>query len=209
MCKARKEIFSRNDEIAKMAFLNWRMESSDIVNLYNLGDGYFLSAQILCDRLISCNNEKEADIVIFPIFMNFNHGIELYLKGLILTLNQLLGTERKIEGTHNIKQLFDILKSRIKDIDGQKNAYKFSVDCSNLAEYIDELMRKIVPNNKNDKMDFSRYPFTKRDGNHFYVDTWSNIEVDLENLKERIVAIFQKFEQYADFFYYERLEGGK
>jgi hypothetical protein len=57
-------------------------------------------------------------------------------------------------------------------------------------------------------MDFSRYPFSKKEGNHFYVDTWSNIEVDIENLKNRIKIIYQKLEQYADYFYYERLEEG-
>lgn len=207
MNNSNKEIFSRNEEVSKMAFLNWRMDSDDVLNLFNLGDGYFLSTQILCDRLIASNKEKEADIVIFPIFMSFNHGIELYLKGLTLTVNQLLGVERKLDGTHNIKQLFDVLKSRVKDLDGQKKTNEFINDSSNLTEYINELIRTIVPSDKNDKMDFCRYPFTKRDGNHFYVDTWSNIEVDLENLKERISAISQKLEQYADFFYYERLLG--
>jgi hypothetical protein len=207
MNKTNKEIFSRNDMINKMAFLNWRMESDDIRNLFNLGEGYFLSAQILCDRLIADNKEKKADIVIFPIFMNFNHGIELYLKGLILTLNQILGVERKIDGTHSIKQLFNVLKSRVKDLDGQKKSNEFIEANSNLTEYIGELTRKIIPGVKNDKMDFSRYPFTKRSGNHFYVDTWYNIEVDIENLKERVKVIFQKLEQYEDFFYYERLQG--
>jgi hypothetical protein len=78
-----------------------------------------------------------------------------------------------------------------------------------LKEYIDELTREIIPSEKNDKMDFSRYPFTKKDGNHFYVDTLSNVEVDIENLRERILAIFRKLEQYADFFYYERLNQDK
>jgi hypothetical protein len=53
-----KEVFSRNGVINKMAFLNWRMESDDVLNLFNLGDGYFLSAQILCDRLIADNKRK-------------------------------------------------------------------------------------------------------------------------------------------------------
>lgn len=60
-----------------MAFLNWRMDSGDIINLFNLGDGYFQSALILCKNIIQNNERKKADIIIFPILMNFNHGIEL------------------------------------------------------------------------------------------------------------------------------------
>ncbi len=201
-----KEIFSRNDVIEKMAFLNWRMESSDVLNLFNLGDGYFLSSQILCDSLILNNQHKAADIVIFPIFMNFNHAIELYLKGLILTLNELIGIERKIDKTHRISQLFNTVKSRVKDLDGQKKSNEFNLDNSNLSEYIQELVQKIDPTDRNDKMDFSRYPFTKKDENHFYVDTWSNVEVDLENLIKRITSIYNCLEQYRDFYYWERLQ---
>lgn len=201
-----QDIFSRNEVIDKMAFLNWRMENEDIANLFNLGDGYFESALILCNKCLSNNKGKIADILIFPIFMNFNHGIELYLKGLTLTLNELLKVDIKIDGTHNLKQLFSVFKSRIKDLDGQKKANEIVKDISNLQEYLNELTSKLNPNERNDKMDFSRYPFSKKDGNHFYVDTWSNIEVDIENLKNRITIIYQKLEQYADYFYYERLE---
>ncbi len=206
MTEKTKDIFSRNEEINKMAFLNWRMESSDIINLFNLGDGYFKSAIILCDKCLSKNEGKIADIMIFPIFMNFNHGIELYLKGLTLTLNELLDIDMKIEGTHNLNQLLSVFKSRIKDLDGQKKANEILDDNSNLQEYLNELTSKLKPNDKNDKMDFSRYPFSKRFGNHFYVDTWSNIEVDLENLKNRITNIHEKLEQCAVYFYYERFE---
>ncbi|WP_396636738.1 hypothetical protein [Maribacter sp. R77961] len=206
MNKDIQDIFSRNEVIDKIAFLNWRMESGDIVNLFNLGDGYFDSAIILCDRCLSKNKGKIADILIFPIFMNFNHGIELYLKGLTLTLNELLKIDIKIDGTHNLNQLFSVLKARIKDLDGQKKANEIVKDNFNLREYLNELTTTLNPNQKNDKMDFSRYPFTKKEGNHFYVDTWNNIEVDLENLKNRITIIYQKLEQYADYFYYERLQ---
>jgi len=206
MTNKTKDIFSRNDEINKMAFLNWRMESGDIVNLFNLGDGYFKTSLILCDKCLSNNKGKVADIIIFPIFMNFNHGIELYLKGLTLTLNKLLKIDIKIDGTHNLNQLFSVFKARIKALDGQKKANEIVSDNYNLNQYLEELTSKLEPNDKNNKMDFSRYPFSKRDGNHFYVDTWSNIEVDLENLKNRIKNIYEKLEQYADYFYYERLE---
>lgn len=206
MTNKAKDVFSRNEEINKMAFLNWRMESGDIVNLFNLGDGYFESSILLCDKCLSNNEEKVADILIFPIFMNFNHGIELYLKGLILTLNNLLEIDTKIDGTHNLNQLFSVFKARIKDLDGQRKVNEIVDDNYNLNQYLEEITSKLEPNDKNDKMDFSRYPFSKRDGNHFYVDTLSNIEVDLENLEYRIKNIYKKLEQYADYYFYERLK---
>ena len=41
----------------------------DIINLFNLGDGYFESAIILCEKCSTGNEEKVADVIIFPIFI--------------------------------------------------------------------------------------------------------------------------------------------
>lgn len=204
--KKYKNIFSRHDDINKMAFITWRMDEENIVNLFNLADGYFISTQKLCNELIMNNQDKKADIVIFPILMLFNHGVELYLKGLIMTLNNQIGNNRKLDGTHNLSQLFNVLCARIKDLEGQKESNKFIDANNNLKSYIEELMMKIEPTNKNDKMDFPRYPFTKKDGNHFYVDTRSNIEIDLVNLRERTIEIIRNLEQYADYFYFGRVD---
>ncbi len=82
-------IFSRNINIDKIAFLNWRIsQNSDIRNLLNLADGFLISAIELAKHCLENNEDKRADILIFPILTNANHGIELYLKSLNWTLNE-------------------------------------------------------------------------------------------------------------------------
>lgn len=204
--KTIKPIFSRNDSIHRMAFLNWRMEPAGVLNLFNLAEGYFDSSIILTEECLADNKDKKADIIIFPILACLNHGIELYMKAFILILNDILGNNLKIAATHNLRQLFNTLKSRIKDIDGQKGLNEFEKEFDELDEYINELVVKIESSPQNDKMDFARYPFSKKNENHFYVDKWSNIEVDLDNLAERIKTMYAKFDILSDYLYYNRFK---
>ena len=199
-----KQIFSRNDDISKISFLNWRMEGDSIINLFNLGDGYMDSAVRLIDQCLEDNTDKKADILIFPIFTGINHGVEVYLKGLTLLINKLLGNGLSTDGTHNLNQLFSTLKARIKDLDGQKELNNFEKDFEELSSYISELNEKLEASQRNDNMDFSRYPFSKKRENHFYVNNWENVEVDLENFKTRIVIIKEKLENFSDYLYYYR-----
>ncbi|MGE6355320.1 hypothetical protein ACQKCJ_15740 [Flavobacterium sp. NPDC079362] len=108
-----KEIFTRNDDYDKTAFLNWRTsKQQDVENLIVLAEGYLLSAIQLTKCCLVDNSDKKADILIFPILNNANHGIELYLKALIWTLNKLQKSIKKIEGSHNIKQMLDLVKGK-------------------------------------------------------------------------------------------------
>ncbi|WP_157449626.1 hypothetical protein [Croceitalea dokdonensis] len=80
-----KKVFSRHDQIIeKISFVNWRTDGGDdISNMLVLADGYLSSGIELTKRCLDNNKWKEADKLIFPIFHNVNHGIELYLKALI------------------------------------------------------------------------------------------------------------------------------
>ena len=199
-----KDIFSRNEDYRKIAFLNWRMDSDNILNLFNLGDGYFDSSLVLIEECLSNNKDKKADIFIFPIFTSINHGIEVYLKGITIAFNKMIQNGQNADGTHNLKQLFDTLKARIQDLDGQKALNQFEKDFEDLTAYINELNNKIESTQRNDKMDFSRYPFSKKNENHFYVDNWTNVEVDLENLKERTKSIKDKLDGFSEYVYYDK-----
>jgi hypothetical protein len=200
-----KPIFSRNDVIDKMAFLDWRMESGGIQNIINLAEGYFQSAILQTESCLQDNSGKRSDIIIFPILMCLNHAIELYLKANILILNKLLNNNLKADGTHNLSQLYNTLKARIQDLDGHKASNQFAKDFKELSDYINELVAKIQASPENDKMDFSRYPFGKNGGNHFYVDTLSN-EIDLENLLSRMNIFFEKFDIFTEYLYFDRFE---
>src|SRR4051812_34742867 len=115
MAKNSKPVFSANEDIDKSAFINWRTKKgSEILNLLNLADGFMLAAVQLAKAALTDNKQKTADITIFPMLMNANHGIELYLKAMTWILNILCGNQNRIEGSHNIKQIYDTLRSKIK-----------------------------------------------------------------------------------------------
>jgi hypothetical protein len=201
------KIFKGNDDFTKSAFLNWRISSrEDIGNLIVLAEGFLSSSIQLCSVCLNDNNDKKADSLIFPILHNANHGIELYLKSMIWTLNRLIGGDLKIEGKHNIQQMFSTVRSKIK-IHKDKDWLKhFDEQNSALNKYINEIFDSITGYGKGDNMDFSRYPITDKYENHFYIDHLDNIEIDLENLKEQLINIKERLDERASYFFYQELK---
>ncbi|MBK0382875.1 hypothetical protein I5M32_07870 [Pedobacter sp. SD-b] len=199
-------IFSRNEDYTKIAFLNWRIDKwSDILNILNLADGFMTSAIELAKLALHNNDDKTADILIFPILTNANHGIELYLKALTWMLNKKMGEETRIEGLHNIRQIYATVRSKIKNYGGDISLKGFLEKTQGLDNYIEELFAKTNATGKKDKMDFSRYPFDNKYENHFYVDQIGNVEIDLENFVERFTEIHESLEDLTDFLYYIEL----
>lgn len=185
-----------------MAFMNWRMEGDNSIRYFlNLADGYFASSIILAKQCLICNSDKKADVIIFPILANINHGIELYLKSMNWILNEMLKRPVKIEGKHNIDQIYRTLKSKIKAYGGMAELRAFEESMAELESYITELFAKIKATPKNDKMDFARYPVSNTYENHFYVDGMGNVEVDLENFIKRFEIIGEKLTWMAEHLY--------
>ncbi len=207
MTKIIKPVFSRNQDINKMAFLNWRMEhQTEINNILNLADGFMLSSIISAQTCLRNNKGKRADIIIFPILANANHAIELYLKGITWTLNKINGSTQKIEGSHNIDQIYRTVRSKVK-LMGDSELKDFDKATIELKSYIDELFIKIKATPKEDKMDFSRYPFNNKYDNHFYVGTVGNTEIDLENFTKRFKKIHKNLDLYSEYLYHQKLMG--
>lgn len=201
-------IFTGNENSHKTAFLNWRTSTQeDIGNMLVLADGFLSSAIELAKGCVEDNIDKKADILIFPMLHNANHGIELYLKSLIWTLNKLTKSNFKIEGKHNIKQMFETVQAKIKDYKGNEWLRHFNDQNENLDEYISELFSYIIDVGKKDNMDFSRYPITNNYENHFYIDFLDNIEVDLENFILRFEQIKEVLDERASYFFYQELKG--
>ena len=203
-----KPIFSRNIDINKIAFLNWRIDKdSHILNLVNIADGFFLSAIELTRHCLKNNDDKRADILIFPILTNVNHGLELYLKSLNWMLNELSGNDKRIEGGHNLKQIFQTIKAKFKKYDGGITYAEFKRETISIEQYINELFDKIQATPKNDKMDFSRYSLDNNYEDHFYVLDCGTVDIDLENLAIRLEEMKQKMSNLIDFMYhYERAQ---
>ena len=205
-----KPIFSRNDDHHKIAFLNWRIEKGwGVVNLFTMADGYFQSSLELAKQCLVDNGSYRADVLIFPILNNANHGIELYLKGIISVINEIKRDVFEIEKGHNIKQLFEIAKSKIKENNGKFSLKQFNKETKELSSYIKELFEKFEPDLGKEQMDFSRYPFTKKLLDHFYAEDMEGLKpsttVDIENFIHRFTIIHNKLDAISNFLYYEEL----
>lgn len=199
-------IFSHNPDVDRTAYINWRMyPNSDILNLLNMADGFMLSAIALANKCLEDNAHKQADILIFPILTNANHGIELYLKGMVWILNIKLQSEYTIEGNHNIKQLYNSALKKIQTYQGRLSLADFKEATQDLKSYIDELFEKTQATKKDSKMDFSRYPFGRDREDHFYVTDLGNECVDLDNFSLRFTSIHESLDNLSSFLYYNEL----
>ncbi len=205
--KEPQKVFSRNLDIDRMAFMNWRIEQGeDIINMKNVADGFLQSAVELSYACLTDNRRKKADILIFPIFHNLNHGIELYLKCLDWTVNLIKGNNQKFEGTHDIRKLYTTLQSNINRYGGKLSITDFDQATKGLSAYITELFEKIkADGKKRDKMDFSRYPFDMSFQDHFYVGARSTIQIDLENFASRFTVVKTQLKNLFDFLYFLEL----
>lgn len=206
-----KDVFSYNIDINKTAYMNWRTNKHDYINnMINVADGFMESSLILAKELVNDNYGKRADVIIFPILFNANHSIELYLKAITWTLNVLLKNNKKIEGNHNINQMFNNIKSRVMEFETDKDRKaQFKKLTQNLSCYLDELKTKINDKESKkgqDNMDFARYPFDNKYINHFYVDTYDNVTVDLENFINRFTEIGNNLSSIAQHYLYDFLE---
>lgn len=197
-----KAIFSGNIDFTKSAFLNWRTSSNkDIDNFIVMADGFLRSSVELAQTCLTSNSDYKADALIFPILHNANHGIELYLKAFIMTLNELLNNNRRERG-HNIQQFLQTVKARIKDYGGAEELKYFNYETKMLQLYIAELFTLTNGSTKDDKMDFSRYPLNNANINHFYIDELDNVTVDLENFIEVFTNIHVVLDERISYYYH-------
>ncbi|HBJ1649821.1 TPA: hypothetical protein LA460_000610 [Clostridium botulinum] len=147
-----KDIFSYNLDIDKNAYMNWRTNKHEhINNMIVIAKGFMMSSIILAEQMLNNNTNKNADIVIYPILFNANHAIELYLKAISWTLNVILDKDKKIEGSHDIKQIFNVVCLRVNEFEKSKNLMLVNqVICC----FIDEKER--------DNIKFLHIPIVKR-----------------------------------------------
>lgn len=186
-------IFDYNKDIRKNAYVNWRTSCyDDSSNLSIIGDGYFLSAIILIENCLNDNNDKKADIVIFPILHGVIHGTEIYLKSIYNILAKFLKENREFLGGHDIKQLYNEVKGIVcrfeNKYNGKENIKYFKEEMASVKKFIDEIY------DRTNNMDFVRYPIDSKKNNHFYVESKENIVVDLETLYIKVISMHKSLE---------------
>lgn len=202
-----KKLFSSNGDIDKNAYMNWRTNHREpIQNMNVIAEGYFKSSLLLAECCLKDNNDKKADVLIFPMLFSINHAIELYEKSICWSLNILLGHRSSFKENHDIRGIWFTTKQKIKKF-GFGIGYEeteFNGMIKPLELYLDELSKTIIDNDVNNayhNIDFSRYPMNNHKEYHFYLKTYKNIVVDLEHF----VVIFENINdclcRLADFYY--------
>lgn len=179
------DIFEANRDISKNAYMNWNMIKDDIPhNLKELANSYANSAELMMSMVIENNIDKKADALIFPIFYSINQSIEVYLKSIIAEIEELEGNILCNYTTHDILELFNNLKSKIKK--KEKKTKKLEATLRPLKEYIDNLYHYINVKDEDGKnklyIDFARYPINTDGKPHFYITEKTNMIVNVEML---------------------------
>lgn len=199
-----KDVFSYNLDIHKTAYMNWRTDKNDPIGSMNaIANGYFQSALLLAKECLKNNLDKKADAVIFPMLFSVNHGIELYIKSICWSLNILLGHKSKYKENHNIRGLWDAVKQKIKELGYDNNEESFKEMTASLEAYIEELTSKIMKDDRETayyNIDFSRYPINNKDEYHFYMKTYENVVVDLENFIQVFSDIGENLDCLAGYY---------
>lgn len=204
-----KDIFSYNADINKNAYLNWRTNNHDhISNMINLADGFMSSSILLTKQVLKDNRRKEADVIIYPILFNANHGIEVYLKAICWSLNTLLNNQSKPFSTHhNLMNLLNDVKSLVTQYDSnEENLETFNNRIEPLEKYLKEIYSKIEKISANGKklynIDFSRYTLDIKNEPQFYITELDNVVIDLENFSEVFHKIHQDLNNFAEYYLY-------
>lgn len=201
-----KDIFSYNADVDKTAYLNWRTHRHDhIGNMIVLADGFMSSAILLAREALEDNSRKRADILIYPILFNSNHGIEVYLKSISWSLNILLGnTGEPFPKNHDLQGLLNEVKTLANDyISDQKRLDSFHERLEILEVYLNELylkIEKLTPKGKVYNIDFSRYTMDIKKEPQFYINELDNVVVDLENFVLVFEEIHRNLENFSTHF---------
>lgn len=206
-------IFSYNSDRAKNACMNWRTQRFDhIHNMVVIAKGFSDSALSLVKEILEDNRDHKADNWIFPILFNANHSIEVYLKAICWTQNRLLDKKDKFAENHNLEGLFKDVVDLEKELNSGDIAV-FHERLSDLKAYIHELYgkieRTIIKNNGKKKIlhdiTFCRYSLNTDLEPQFYINTFDNVVVDLENFLTVFEGIFDNLDSLA-IHYLELLE---
>ncbi|MFY0782903.1 hypothetical protein AB1K18_21825 [Peribacillus simplex] len=196
-----KDIFSYHTDINKNAYMNWRTNRFDhIHNMHVIAEGFMNSAITLTETCLKDNHDKKADMLIFPILFNLNHGIEVYLKAMCWNLNQLLNKTETFESSHNLKNLIKATKKLTVEFDKRTEALQWSFQ---LEKYIDELYTKIETVKDNGRkfydITFARYSLTRDLEPQFYITEFNNVVIDLENFVQFFNDVYKDLDNMSSY----------
>lgn len=140
-------------EIKPFSHFGW--EGNGAFSFVSISDGYWDSAKILLGKMISDSRKIAViDTLIYPLFFNYRHSIEAYLKALFFNHGNHTEEERQkfLKCGHNLQSLWSNLRPTL---DAGKKHVGSSVNLDAIEHYIKEI-NKFDP----DSM-VMRYPIRK------------------------------------------------
>ena len=144
-----KEVLERKP----FSYFGW--EGNGAFSFVSISDGYWDSAKILLGKMISDSHKIAViDTLIYPLFFNYRHSIEAYLKALFFNHGNHTDEERRkfLKCGHNLQSLWSNLRPTL---DAGKKHVGSSVNLDAIEHYIKEI-NKFDP----DSM-VMRYPIRK------------------------------------------------
>lgn len=136
-------------------FSHFGWEGNGAFSFVLISDGYWDSAKILLGKMISDSRKIAViDTLIYPLFFNYRHSIEAYLKALFFNHGNHTDEERQkfLKYGHNLQSLWSNLRPTL---DAGKKHVGSSVNLDAIEHYIKEI-NKFDP----DSM-MMRYPIRK------------------------------------------------
>ncbi len=78
---------TEKEVLERKPFSHFGWEGNGAFSFVSISDGYWDSAKILLGKMISDSRKIAViDTLIYPLFFNYRHSIEAYLKALFLTM---------------------------------------------------------------------------------------------------------------------------
>ena len=146
---------TEKEVLERKPFSHFGWEGNGAFSFVSISDGYWDSAKILLGKMISDSRKIAViDTLIYPLFFNYRHSIEAYLKALFFNHGNHTDEERQkfLKCGHNLQSLWSNLRPTL---DAGKKHVGSSVNLEAIEHYIKEI-NKFDP----DSM-VMRYPIRK------------------------------------------------
>lgn len=146
---------TEKEVLERKPFSHFGWEGNGAFSFVSISDGYWNSAKILLGKMISDSRKIAViDTLIYPLFFNYRHSIEAYLKALFFNHGNHTDEERQkfLKYGHNLQPLWSNLRPTL---DAGKKHVGSSVNLDAIEHYIKEI-NKFDP----DSM-VMRYPIGK------------------------------------------------
>ena len=108
------------DEINKRyPFTHFGWEGNSAFSFMTISEGYWKSANVLCEYMLANKDDfAVVDSLNYPLFFNYRHSIETYLKALFFEYGEQTNEARRkfLEIGHDLNTLWNTLRKSLSPI---------------------------------------------------------------------------------------------